>query len=506
MAKGLSGTIRLRYSGLVAFGSKIFSMVTGIVFVAIVTRNLSVADFGVWQYLSLILSYVIFPSSSIAFWITRFSARGYSVGKNGILSNLILSLPFFVVFLLISRLASTVIGADVKYFYMISVQVILVYLLAGLSASAYARHPHLVGYAEVVFESVKIAFAFLLFFILHMELVGAIFAVILAYAGECLFLFLLLQDEIREETQWSMVKKWFSHLWMPLQSDAVTVIYNLDLLILALVVHIPEPLALYRAAFIVAVTITYTSSLAMALYPKLLGGGGSVDVEGAFKLCFTFAIPMTVGVFILAAPILNILKAEYVIATPLLRIMAVWAPINILTSILGLVIMGGEKVDVDINASSMQLVKSKLFGWYLLRYCRAGLTLPLVYIFIVILSTRCPDQLILYSALGCFLANLVGDIFLCINAYRMAKKVLEFRFPRRSVIRFMAASAVMGLCVWLLNPVRITETILTILAGIAIYFTVLFLIDVESRELFRKIWNYIFWRTTPNNSLGEKHN
>ena len=73
----------------------------------------------------------------------------------------------------------------------------------------------------------------------------------------------------------------------------------------------------------------------------------------------------------------------------------------------------------------------------------------------------------------------------------MSKKALQFRFPIKSITRYVLAAAVMGLVVWAINPLRSYEAILTVVAGSVVYFAALSLIDPDSRKLFRETWKYL---------------
>ncbi|MEM3151704.1 MAG: hypothetical protein QXK15_03970, partial [Candidatus Bathyarchaeia archaeon] len=177
----MSEKIRIKHSGLIVFSSKIFSVLTGLIFTVVVTRNLSVNDFGIWQYLSLILSYAVFPATLIPYWATRFYARGAHVAKTTILSNMILSTPSFLIFLILAPLTSTVINVNLSLFHLISFQIFLVYLSTSLEALALAKQPHLIGYETISFEVTKIVLALLLFLTLNLKLENLIIIVILAY-------------------------------------------------------------------------------------------------------------------------------------------------------------------------------------------------------------------------------------------------------------------------------------------------------------------------------------
>ncbi|MBS7655907.1 hypothetical protein KEJ50_05340 [Candidatus Bathyarchaeota archaeon] len=488
----MSGKIRIKYSGLIVFSSKIFSVFTGLIFVALVTRNLSVNEFGIWQYLTLILSYVVFPSALIPYWVTRFYARGSPVAKASIISNMIVSLPFFTIFLISAPLASTIIKTNLSLFYLISIQIFLVYLSTSLEALALAKKPHLLGYETIAFESAKIALALILFTILKLGLKGAIATIILAYLTQCLTLTFFLRRELIKEKgfDWRILRKWFSNIWLPLFNAFPTFIGSLDLFVLAALTKSAFSLAFYKVASSVATVISYSSTTTIALYPNLLKGGEKKDVEETLKFFLMFAVPMSFGAIFLAKPILHIFKPEYEAAALLLIFMAPQYFLKSLTHIFGNVIIGVERVD-EKEASLKDILKSRLFKWPLLNYFRNGVAIILTYILVFFALNHFSSSLPLYAAFSCLLANIAADIFLFIKAYSNAVKAASFNFPLNKLLKCCSASIIMIIPLKVLNPVKSLETIFAIAVGSIIYFLCLFLIDFESKTLFKKIFTYV---------------
>jgi hypothetical protein len=485
--------IRIKYSGLIVFSSKIFSIFTGLIFIVLVTRNLSIIEFGVWQYLSLILSYVIFPAGLIPYWVTRFYARGYPVAKASIISNMIVSLPFFTFFLILAPFASTIININLSLFYLISIQIFLVYLSTSLEALALARKPHLLGFEAFAFESTKIVLALILFTILKLGLKGVIATVNLAYLMQCLTLIFFLRKELikEEEFNYKILKKWFSSIWLPLFNALPAFIGGLDLFILAALTKSASSLAFYKVASSVAAVISYSLSTSIALYPSLLKGGERRDVEEALKFFLMFAVPMSFGAVFLAKPILHIFKSDYEKASLLLFFMAPQLFLKSLTHIFGDVIVGVEKIDEKENTSFKDFLKSKLFKWPLLNYFRNGIAIILTYIFASFALTYFSNDFSLYAAFSCLLANIIADIFLFIKGYLTSIKAVSFNFPLNKLFKYCLASAVMVIALKFLNPVKSLETIFTIAIGSIIYFLCLFSIDFESRIIFKKVFTYM---------------
>ncbi|MEM3732167.1 MAG: hypothetical protein QXL69_04300 [Candidatus Bathyarchaeia archaeon] len=492
----MSEKIRIKHSGLIVFSSKIFSVLTGLIFTVVVTRNLSVNDFGIWQYLSLILSYAVFPATLIPYWATRFYARGAHVAKTTILSNMILSTPSFLIFLILAPLTSTVINVNLSLFHLISFQIFLVYLSTSLEALALAKQPHLIGYETISFEVTKIVLALLLFLTLNLKLENLIIIVILAYLAQCLTLIFFLRKDFMDEKErfdWVTQKKWFFNIWLPLFNSFPGFIGGLDLFVLAVLTKSTFSLAFYKVAYSIATVISYSLSTTIALYPNLLKGGGRKDIEETLNFFLIFAVPITFGAVFLAKPILHIFKHEYEEASILLIFMAPQFLLKSLIHIFGDVIIGMEKVDMQENASFKAFLKSKLFKWPLLNYIRNIIAVALTFIFLMSTTLRLNiiNDFSLYAAFNCLLANIIADFFLFIKSYLISIKTIKFVFPLNKLFKYCFASIVMVIMLKILNPNKSIETLFTVCIGAIVYFICLFLIDFESRILFKRIFTYI---------------
>jgi len=69
MARDNSG---IRYASIILFSSKLLSLITGLLFTIMITRNLSSEEFGVWGNISDLLAYFTLMGSVIPSWSLRF--------------------------------------------------------------------------------------------------------------------------------------------------------------------------------------------------------------------------------------------------------------------------------------------------------------------------------------------------------------------------------------------------------------------------------------------------
>ena len=78
-------TLRIAYAGIIQIIAQSLTLITGLIFVAIVTRNITVEEFGLWQTLGSFVGVLLLPLAPLNYWTLRYSARGDEVGKTSFL-------------------------------------------------------------------------------------------------------------------------------------------------------------------------------------------------------------------------------------------------------------------------------------------------------------------------------------------------------------------------------------------------------------------------------------
>lgn len=490
--------IRLRYTGLIAFSTRILSLFTGLIFTVTVTRRLPYEDFGLYGILFAYLNYFIFPVRAVMFWITRYTARGFNVAKTGIFVNTGLSfLSLFAYLLLAPHLAASV-GADISYFLLWGSQVLLISVIASLEAVAYGTEPQIQSYGFIIAELVRVVFGVFIVALLRFGLSGVITAIIFSQLFQLLFLLYLLRDRIKGSLNLDMAKKWFKLFWIPIYGLVGDTILSLDVIIISAVTGSTLPMAYMKAPMTVVNIITYSSFLAYALYPKMLGGGDSRDVETVLKMTLLFAVPLMVGGFILARPLLAVLNIGYAVTENILRVGAIAALPSLVSNVFGAVIGGTERVELREDATFRDYVKSKIFLLPTLSYIKASFFLP----FVFLLTQYSVSEGLSYVSL-IFYYVLVGTLLhtpFMIYTWLLAKRVMNFKFPWASLARYLIAASVMAIYLTLFYPSeayseRIWYVVSGLLpvtaAGALIYLSLAYIIDKDAKSLVNSTFTYL---------------
>jgi O-antigen/teichoic acid export membrane protein len=478
--------IRLKYSGIVVFVAHILSVATGLAFVLMVTRSVSLEEFGIWGNINDLSSYFVLLSGVIPFWATRFVAREYAgSAKTGFISNLFISVAVSSVYLALvpTILSSLQISSIYAILYIIvSAQILELHVISSLEAVLRAKQPQTIGYALLIFEACKVLLGFTLILQLKLGLQGALYSIIISYAIRITFYVKLTAKELKESVKWSHLKEWLKA--SPINIYNIVGIRIAAFSLILLFVYGGELARAYHGA---AATFTgiigYSSLLAFALYPRLLSGSSGEDVSVSLRLVMMFVIPMTVGVMVLSDSYLTMLKVDFAEARPVLLLLAISVLCLTLSQVFETVVLGTERLDVKAKIAFRKLVKSRLFLLFTIPYIQSAITLPTIF---VILTSIAKTSLEAATYLA--LITLLASSAMLIVKYLIARKCLVFNFPWNSISKYIVASAAMATVLLVIpHPTRLSITIAFTLLGAAIYITVLALIDKETRLLVKSI-------------------
>mgnify|MGYP000479866174 CR=1 FL=1 len=107
--------IRVTYSGLISLVMGLGTVVTGMIFILIVTRSLTPEELGTWGLIGGLVTYVIVLEPIISYWTTREIARDVNSGKTAVVSSGFFSVIGFVAFLIICMIGMAQYAAIIKF-------------------------------------------------------------------------------------------------------------------------------------------------------------------------------------------------------------------------------------------------------------------------------------------------------------------------------------------------------------------------------------------------------
>jgi len=477
--------VRLTYSGMIMFLSKLLSVGTGLIFSLMVARNTTIGEYGIYGNLGDTLSYFVLPASIIPFWTTRFTARNHTgAPKTGVEANLILSAVSAVIYFLLLPIITSAFNTEAYLitYALVVFQIIELYTLHAFESILLATQPQRIGYGFLLFEACRVLLGYALIIHFNLGLFGAISSAIIAYAMQLTLYLKLTAGKLKGKIRWGYLKEW-------LKASPVN-LYNIigerlgAFVLIILFIYAGEVArAYYGAAFTIATIIGYSSFLAFALYPKLLSKTDPQDISTSLRMVVMFAIPMTVGAVVLSDSYVTILRPEYHLARPVLIALAVNSLCTSVSSVFSNIVSGTEKVDEKAKIPFRELIRTRLFLVYTLPYLRAAITIPLTYFILTALA-----QTAIEATTSIAVVILAANIPLLLATYTLARKCITFNMPWKSLVKYIVSSAVMAAVLLAIHhPTRILHTIAVTLLGGAIYLFIMLSTDKEARSLARSV-------------------
>jgi O-antigen/teichoic acid export membrane protein len=477
--------LRIQYSGLIIFAAQLISVVTGLVFTLLLSRNMTQSQYGVWGNISDVTGYFLLFSGFIPFWALRFVARGEEGAiKTAFVANLTLAIASAAAYIPLAPLiAASLHITETSVYVLASGLVVTTYAVNTLESCLRAKRPQAIGYGLLLEEVVKLSLAYLFIVRFHQLFIGAMLSLILAAAFQTLFYLKLFSKDLREKVQWSYAREWLKGS-TALIYNAVGIQLGNFVLILLLIYGTQSGRGDYLAATTFATIIGYSSSLAFALYPKLLAQNSLKEITASLKTVLMFALPLVAIVISMSPSLLTVLKIDYRGAWPVLVVLSIDALISLLSTFYTNVVYGVEKLDEEAKIPLRKLVKSKMFKLLTLPYIQAAITLPTV---LYILSQFANGQAV-QAATYVAIIIAVAHAILFLLTYLVMGSSVRIVVPWTSIGKYVFASSVTAVILYVLpHPATLLLTIATAVLGAAVYAALALAIDRDARMLVRSI-------------------
>jgi hypothetical protein len=478
----------VHYSGFVIFASQILSLFTGVIFTLLLTRNMTdPAEFGAWSFIFYLIGLFTLVNGLFPFWATRFVARGKEGAiKTAVSANLIVAVVATVVYLLSVSVVLEVLhvtSVALVIYLIAAFQIVNNYLITVFEACLRAVKPQTTGYGLLIEEVVKVVLAYGIFLGAGQLFLGAIVGIVAGASVQAGFYVWLLRDYLRQRIHWGYLREWLK--------GSAAFLYNavggqLVGFVLYLLVLFGGQSALgdYTAALTFSTVIGYASSLAFALYPKMLAQDCLADVVASFKNMLMLALPMVTVSLTMATSLLTILNAVYSVASPVLVLLTVDTLIVLVFQFYTQCLIGAETLDVEGKISVRELVRSKIFKVFSLPYLQAAIALPTVYYILTQVSLSGPVEAAMYVVV----VNIVAHSVIFAVIYGLMRGEFRLPVPWLSVAKYVFAALVAAvLLVVIPQTTTLTTTFAKVLLGVGVYAMLLLVIDGDARKLGKRI-------------------
>lgn len=383
--------IRVTYSGLIAFAVSIISIITGTIFVIMVTRKLTPEDLGLWTLAGTLVSYVLIVRPMITYWSTRQLSRGEEVGKTTIFTSGLFSIFSTIGYLGFAFYFALTTDADLNVLLLATIMVPLSFFYNSLNSIAIARRPQAISYGLVIFETVKIPIGLLLVVIFDLEIIGAILTAILAEFARLIFVTIMVRKEIHGKIKIEYIKFWIKMSWLTIYQNFSSFVRSLDVFVFTVLTGSFVGLAYWGVAKTVSALVSHSERMTQGLYPKIIATKKKEFAEEAMKRTMFFAIPTLSMSIIFVKPILHILNPIYVDGVIIAIVMTIRAFAFMFNNISFELLSAYDSVDENKQTSVKKYLKSKLFLLPTLYYISSGIYITVLVFYLLFAESGTSD-------------------------------------------------------------------------------------------------------------------
>lgn len=473
------------------FAAQILSVITGLIFTLLLSRNMSKQEYGIWANIFDFVGYFTLLSGLVPFWATRFVARGKEgTIKTGISASLILGLISMAIYLPLISLFTDALNISETYvlFYLIaSLQILNLHVIGILEGCVRAMKPHVIGYGLLVEEVSKVSLALVLIVGLRQMFLGAMLSLIVSSSIQTLYYMRFLSRDLMQKIQWKYLREWLKGSTANLYNAIGTQLAAFVLILLFLYGG-QAARGEYQAAITFANTVGYSSFLAFALYPKLLARNSLKDVGLTFRTVLMFATPMATITITMSKSLLTILNVFYGSSSPILILLTLDTFVLLISQFYNSLVLGTEGFDQDATISFNNLIKSRMFKVFTIPYIQAAIALPTTYYVLTQLPISDSVQAVSYVTI----INMSAHVATFLGLYAYLRSSVKMPASWRNVGKYLFASAITGAELYILpNPTTVLLTFAKVACGVATYAALLLAIDTEARELVTLILHEI---------------
>lgn len=488
-------SIRVTYTGLISFIISISTVATGLIFVIIVTRQLTLEEFGTFNLISGLVTYVYIFRPMIGYWATREIARGIETGRTAFMSTGMLATVAIFTYFLIAYFFGENTNVDQNILLFAALLIPAEFFNQILKRIAQGFKPQLGEYGILIFEFTKIPVALALVYVLNLGLYGVIMTIFFANLASIVLLLFLTREKLKGEFKKIYIKKWLRLFWLPTYPQISQLINVSDVAVVTLITGSVNALAFWGAAKTVAHIVKHSSKIGSGVYPKLLSGGKKEIFQENLVLMMYFALPLAVMTIVFAKPTLFILNPLYDVAVWVVIFLVPTIFLRSLSEFFRQSIAGREKVDTKSEATFKDYLKSKLFFLpTLTNIHRAGYLSTLIIVLLFLHSQKIPEmELVISWAIVLLVTQIPYTVYL----YLLVKREFSLNIDIKSITKYGISSVLaFGIQFILIGEfLEYRESIFEFLPkfipfmimGIVTYIGITYLIDLRTRKLLKGI-------------------
>lgn len=487
--------VRVTYSGLISFGINLISIVTGLIFTTIITRQLSQEEFAVWGLIGVFTGYMLVVEPIISFWTVREIARGDNSGKTALLSSGLFSFISISAYILVAYLFGNASGVDLDVLFFTAILIPVRFFRHVVSQINLGHAPQITAYGLLVFEVVKVILGVITIYFFEMGLMGVIITVFIATLGAVIYSIIRSREVLRGKFEKEFLKKWLKMFWLPTFPQISKLVFSSDVVIFTIIIGSVEEVAYWFVAMTIASIILHSTNISKAIYTKMLQGGNKLFFQQNSERLLYFLFPLTAMAITFSEPGLFILNPNYQVAYPIVIFLSLGIFFQALGRVFQEPLSGIEKVDINLKSTFKDYLKSKLVFFPTLRLIQRASYLASLAIILLLLNPIIEEKfdLIIYWSILFLIIQIPHTFYL----YKLAKKefkasfnfILIFKYILTSIVSFGITFIIMKEYLeYRENPFEfIPQLIPFAILSITLYLVITILIDNKTRKLINSI-------------------
>ena len=487
--------VRVTYSGLIAFVVGISSILTGTVFTLIITRQLSVEEFGTWNLIGSILAYTLLLESPIYFWITREIARDKQSAKTGIITSGIFSSVGMLVYVIVANVIGQQSNADVTMMLLAVILIPVNFLNHTLIGINTGWKPHVVSYGFITIEITKIPIALALIYHLELGILGVIITILLSTSASIIIQLYYAKPKLKNRFEKKIVKKWLKLSWVALYKDIPATLYISDIVIFSTITGNVTGVAYIAAARAISNLVRHSGKISTAIYPKMLSGGKHEHLQENLIKTLYFAFPTIAFSIVFARAGLFTLNPEYEIAASIVIFLSFRTFFATLSRIFRAAIQGVDKVDITENVRFKNYLKSSLIVLPTIRTIQYAsyVILLITGLYLLVQNQSSQLDLVNYWAIIAVCVEIPFLIYFTILVKRKFSLNLNFKIIFKYCISSFVSFGITYLLMekYLVYDISVfnflPNLMLFAIFGIIFYLGMTYLIDKKTRQLFNGV-------------------
>jgi O-antigen/teichoic acid export membrane protein len=467
---------------LIVGGANILNSLTGIIFLPLITKTLGVNDYGVWTQFQAVISLILaFAGLGLPYALNRFLAvkkekieiqdEFWSLFLVVTVLTIIISLIFiacasFIADMFFEKATDIVILIGLVVFIVSLSNVFLNLFRSFRQMKTYATFSIINAYGQVGLIAILVLNGFGIW-----GMIGAYLVVNLAIL---IALFIKVTKQIGiAKPHFSKIKEYFIFGLPTVPANVASwVVFSSDRFIISHFLGV-SAVGIYSAAYglgslpiiILAIMGFVLPSTLSKLYEENKRYELKIILSYSLKYSTMLAIPFCLGIAVLSEPILNILSTSKIATQG--QIILVFESLNSF-----ILIFGGIISHILVVVKNTKIIGiSWLFG-AIANFCLNFIMVPR------------------FGLLGAAISTLLSySIVQGIQIY-FSLKSINIKIDWISITKYIIASLVMCLMVWMIKPNTVSMVLLTVMIAIMLYFTLLIISKGLKKDEIMLFINY----------------